>query len=229
MDKRGNDYGGAFYGRVTSLLESHRYDLVAMCGRIDSGKDTFARMITEEPVLRCTCKEPKRYTFVRDSFANQLKDDVAEKKGWNRALLEGDTPEGKHWRETFVDPETGLTPRQVLQEYGMACRRIFGDDMWVNIVKKRACGERIYRNISTLVTDCRFFNEQKMILDNNGIVFVIKRHEDDFIVRPGEHESENSFWQILDNPEYKDRVVLLDNTEDGGLEKVLAQIVAKLL
>ena len=219
MDERGNDYGGAFYGRIDNRP---KYDQVAVCGRIDCGKNTLASLMMEAIELI------PFYTFETDSFAKQLKDDVAEKKKWDRALLEGDTREGKIWRETHIDPETGLTPRQVLQEYGTQCRRIFGADIWVNIVERRAL-ERVTRGITTVETDCRFFNEQVMILKNRGIIFIIKRHEDDFLVRYNEHESERSFWQILDMPEYKDRVILLDNTEEGGLKKVLVQIIAKLL
>ena len=212
MDERGNN-----------TRHRPKYDQVAVCGRIDCGKNTLAGLMMEAIELAGV------YTFETDSFAKQLKDDVAEKKKWDRALLEGDTREGKIWRETYIDPETGLTPRQVLQEYGTQCRRIFGADIWVNIVERRAL-ERATRGITTVETDCRFFNEQKMILKNNGIVFIIQRHKEDFIVRYNdkgemEHESERSFWQILDMPQYKERVILLDNTEEGGLEKLVAQII----
>lgn len=216
MDERGNDYGGAFYGRPFTKC---KYNFVAFCGRIDSGKDTLARLTAE-----------RVENIVLDSFASQVKDDVAEKKGWDRAMLEGDTPESKIWRETFVDEQTGLTPRQVLQEYATACRRIFGEDIWMNIVKERGIERAQEGGLTTEIKDCRFFNEQEMILKNNGIVFIIQRHKDDFIVRYNdkgemEHESERSFWQILDMPQYKERVILLDNTEEGGLEKLVAQII----
>ena len=69
--------------------------IVGFVGFIGSGKDTAADYLVNS------------YGFRRDSFANTLKDAVANVFGWDRTLLEGRTKEAREWREQ-VDPWLSL-------------------------------------------------------------------------------------------------------------------------
>jgi dephospho-CoA kinase len=61
--------------------------IVGFCGLISAGKDTAANYLCDY------------HGYRRDSFANTLKDAVANVFGWDRILLEGRTTEAREWRE----------------------------------------------------------------------------------------------------------------------------------
>ena len=78
--------------------------IIGICGLIGSGKGTVSDHLVDT------------YGFEKISFADKLKDAVSELFGWNRPLLEGDTPGSRQWREEqddFWTKETGriITPR----------------------------------------------------------------------------------------------------------------------
>jgi hypothetical protein len=116
--------------------------------------------------------------FRRESFANSLKDAVAQVFGWDRIMLEGRTTQARAWREQ-VDPwwaqrldMPDLTPRWVLQHWGTeVCRKAFHDDIWI------ASLENKLRNSTDniVISDCRFPNEIRSIKDAGGIVIRVKR------------------------------------------------------
>ena len=54
--------------------------IVGLVGFIGAGKGTVADLLVE------------RHNFIKESFANSVKDAVSVVFGWDRALLEGDTP-----------------------------------------------------------------------------------------------------------------------------------------
>jgi hypothetical protein len=180
--------------------------IIGVCGLIGSGKGTVADMLVAE------------HGFVKLSFADKLKDAVAEMFDWPRDMVEGDTNESREWREqldTFWTKETGrdITPRLVLQEFGTECMRAgFYDGIWVSLVKKR-----ILDNPTTnfVIPDTRFPNEIKMIQELSGNVWWVRRGKlpgwfVDYrisAVEPADiHSSEwawgrTSFDQIIDNNE----------------------------
>ena len=146
--------------------------IIGICGFIGSGKDTIADYLVNI------------HQFRRESFANSLKDAVAQVFGWDRDMLEGRTRQSREWREQ-VDlwwaerlnmPD--LTPRWVLQHWGTeVCRRSFHDDIWI------AALENKLRNSTDdiVISDCRFPNEIKSIKDAGGIVIrVIRGAEPDW-------------------------------------------------
>jgi len=143
--------------------------IIGFVGFIGSGKDTAADYLVNF------------HGFRRDSFANTLKDAVANVFGWDRVLLEGRTKEAREWREQ-VDPwwaarlnMPNLTPRWVLQYWGTeVCRHGFHDDIWIASVenKMRKTGDNI------VISDVRFPNEIKAIHNAGGIVVRIKRGDD---------------------------------------------------
>lgn len=140
--------------------------IIGVCGFIGSGKDTIADYLTN-------C-----YEFRRESFANSLKDAVAQVFGWNRTMLEGRTKQAREWREQ-VDPwwsqrlnMPNLTPRWVLQYWGTeVCRRAFHDDIWIASLENKLRNSRD----DVVVSDCRFPNEIKSIKAAGGIVIRVRR------------------------------------------------------
>ena len=140
--------------------------IIGVCGFIGSGKDTIADYLTNF------------HGFRRESFANSLKDAVAQVFGWDRTMLEGRTKMAREWREQ-VDPwwaerlnMPNLTPRWVLQYWGTeVCRKAFHDDIWI------ASLENKLRNSTDdiVISDCRFPNEIKSIKDAGGIVVRVVR------------------------------------------------------
>jgi hypothetical protein len=140
--------------------------IVGVCGFIGSGKDTVADYLVNF------------HEFRRESFANSLKDAVAQVFGWDRTMLEGRTTQARTWREQ-VDPWwserlniPNLTPRWVLQYWGTdVCRKSFHDDIWI------AALENKLRNSTDdiVISDCRFPNEIKSIKSAGGIVVRVVR------------------------------------------------------
>lgn len=140
--------------------------IIGFVGFIGSGKDTAADYLVNF------------HEFRRDSFANTLKDAVANVFGWDRTLLEGRTKEAREWREQ-VDPwwaerlnMPNLTPRWVLQYWGTeVCRQGFHDDIWIASVENKM--RKTTDNI--VISDVRFPNEIKAIHNAGGIVVRVQR------------------------------------------------------
>ena len=143
--------------------------IIGFVGFIGSGKDTAADYLVNF------------HGFRRDSFANTLKDAVANVFGWDRVLLEGRTKEAREWREQ-VDTwwaqrlnMPNLTPRWILQQWGTeVCRNGFHDDIWIASVENKM--RKTKDNI--VISDVRFPNEIKAIHNANGLVIRIKRGPD---------------------------------------------------
>jgi len=140
--------------------------IIGFVGFIGSGKDTAADYLVNF------------HGFRRDSFANTLKDAVANVFGWDRTLLEGRTAEARAWREqvdTWWAERLGmphLTPRWILQYWGTeVCRQGFHDDIWIASVENKM--RKTSDNI--VISDVRFPNEIKAIHNAGGIVIWVQR------------------------------------------------------
>jgi hypothetical protein len=165
--------------------------IIGVCGFIGSGKDTIADYLVNF------------HGFRRESFANSLKDAVAQVFGWDRTLLEGRTKQAREWREQ-VDPwwaerlnMPNLTPRLMLQLWGTeVCRKGFHDDIWI------ASLENKLRNSTDdiVISDCRFPNEIKSIKNAGGIVIRVKRGAEpdwyDAAVSMNKGPERNSSWAL---------------------------------
>ena len=165
--------------------------IIGICGLIGAGKDTAADYLVN------------LHQFRRESFANTLKDAVAQVFGWDRTMLEGRTKHSREWREQ-VDawwatrlniPE--LTPRWVLQQWGTNVLRTgFHDDIWI------ASLENKLRNTTddVVITDCRFPNEIKAIKAAGGKVIRIKRGDEpewyDAAIAYNRGPNGNSQWAL---------------------------------
>jgi len=140
--------------------------IIGFVGFIGSGKDTAADYLVNF------------HGFRRDSFANTLKDAVAQVFGWDRTLLEGRTAEARAWREQVDEwwanrlNMPNLTPRWILQYWGTeVCRQGFHDDIWIASLENKI--RKTADNI--VISDVRFPNEIKAIRNANGKVVRIKR------------------------------------------------------
>ena len=143
--------------------------IVGLVGFIGAGKGTVADLLVD------------RHDFEKESFANSVKDAVATIFGWDRALLEGDTPESRAWREQddkFWSEKLGkpFSPRLALQLMGTeAGRDVFHPDLWVHTVLRR-CENAPYHNY--VIADVRFPNEIKAIRKAGGVIVRVRRGPD---------------------------------------------------
>ncbi|WNV47335.1 deoxynucleoside monophosphate kinase [Klebsiella phage fENko-Kae01] len=139
--------------------------IVAINGTIGSGKDTFS-------------EEFIKAGYHRMSFATALKDAVAVIFGWDREMLEGNTPEARKIRETkdeYWSAKLGrdITPRWILQHFGTdVVRKYFDDNTWVYSLENKM--RQIDGNI--IITDCRFPNELRMLRENNATIIEVQRN-----------------------------------------------------
>jgi hypothetical protein len=143
--------------------------IVGLVGFIGAGKGTVADILVE------------RHNYFKESFANSVKDAVSVVFGWDRALLEGDIPESRAWREQddeFWSKKLGkpFSPRLALQLMGTeAGRDVFHPDLWVHTVLRR-CENAPWNNY--VIADVRFPNEVKAIHDAGGIIVRVKRGDE---------------------------------------------------
>ena len=141
--------------------------IIGLVGFIGAGKGTVADLLVE------------RHAFIKESFANSVKDACATIFGWNRGLLEGDSLESRAWREQkdeWWSEKLGreFSPRLALQLMGTeAGRDVFHPDLWVHTVLRRCKPSQYY-----VIADVRFPNEIKAIRDSGGCVIRVRRGPD---------------------------------------------------
>ena len=165
--------------------------IIGVCGFIGSGKDTIADYLVN------------LHHFRRESFANTLKDAVAQVFGWDRTMLEGRTKQARDWRE-HVDPWWAerlgiphLTPRYILQQWGTeVCRKNFHDDIWIASLENKLRNSKD----DVVISDCRFPNEIKAIKAAGGIVVRVVRGVEpewyDAAVSVNRGPNGNSTWAL---------------------------------
>jgi hypothetical protein len=198
--------------------------IIGICGFIGSGKGTVGDILVEE------------YGYTKLSYADRLKDVAAIMFSWDRALIEGDTVEGRQWRDTpdeWWSNELGydLTPRLVMQRVGTDCMRQGLDDrVWTLIVK-----QTLQANPDTnyVIPDVRFFNERDLVREMGGQVWRVKQGNDPEWVssaisdnrydtswmedHPEIHQSE---WRWLDHASEFDRTI----PNDSGIAELKAEV-----
>lgn len=156
------------------IAKENSSKVIGICGLIGGGKNTVADILVGE------CG------FYKLSFADALKDAVANIFSWPRDLLEGDSKDSREWREQ-VDQWwsvrldiPNLTPRWVLQNWGTeVCRHGFHEDIWVASMERRVMMlQRSNPTTHYVIPDTRFPNEVEMIRRQGGKVWGVRRGED---------------------------------------------------
>jgi len=198
--------------------------IIGICGFIGSGKGTVGDILVEE------------YGYTKLSYADRLKDVAATLFEWDRDLIEGDTVEGRKWRnepDEWWTNELGyeLTPRLVMQRVGTDClRKGLDDRIWTLIVKQtlQANPDKNY-----VIPDVRFYNERDLVREMGGQVWRVKQGNDpDWVTgaisdnrydtrwmedHPEIHESE---WRWLDYASEFERTI----PNDSGIEELKAEV-----
>jgi hypothetical protein len=140
--------------------------ILGLVGFAGSGKGTIGDLLVEN------------HGYKPESFAKSLKDAAAVIFGWDRDLLEGNTPQSREFRETKDEYwskslDKLITPRIIMQQLGTECGRdVFGTDIWVSSVERRISQDP---DSDYVLTDVRFPNEIKKIQDMGGKVIRITR------------------------------------------------------
>ena len=168
--------------------------ILGLIGFIGAGKGAIADILV------------KRHGFIKESFANSVKDACSAIFGWNRALLEGDTSESRAWREQS-DPwwseklNREFSPRLALQLLGTeAGRNVFHSDIWVHTVMRRC--EQAPDN-HYVITDVRFPNEIHAIQNSGGKIVRVRR-------------GPNPEWYetaLMENTTHEDKLWILHDAE----------------
>lgn len=136
--------------------------IIGFVGFIGCGKGTAGDILVE-------------HGYRTDSYAKPLKDALAAMFDWPRDLLEGDTVEGRAWRNE-IDPwwadKLGIpnfTPRYAMQVFGTdVVRGHLNEQLWVYSLENRI---RKLENQSVVVTDVRFPNEINLVRRLGGKVY----------------------------------------------------------
>ena len=198
--------------------------LIGLVGFIGAGKGTVADILVE------------KHGFIKESFANSVKDSVSAVFGWDRASLEGDTPESRAWREQpdeFWSKKFGkpFSPRLALQLMGTeAGRDVFDRNLWVYTVERRCDPDKNY-----VIADVRFPNEIEAIHRMGGKIVRVhrgpnpiwwgealssNRNKDYDLMRQNYPEVHYSEWawigceydvSISNNHSLEDLVIVVDN------------------
>ena len=141
--------------------------IIGFVGFMSSGKGTCADYLVN------------KHGFLKESFANSVKDAVSVVFGWDRQLLEGDTDYSREWRER-ADPWWSnrfgyeFTPRSALQLMGTESGRdVFDENIWVYSMFRRMDHSKNY-----VIADVRFPNEIQKIKEDGGMIIRVKKGPD---------------------------------------------------
>jgi hypothetical protein len=164
--------------------------IIGLVGWIGSGKGTVADYLVSS------------HGFVKESFANSVKDSVSAVFGWDRQMLEGDTIQSRAWREqpdAFWSKKLNreFSPRLALQLMGTeAGRDVFHLDLWIFTFLRRMQEDKNY-----VLADVRFPNEIKHIKEAGGkIVWVRRGHLPEWYMTAVTQNTtdENDLWLLED-------------------------------
>lgn len=128
--------------------------IIGLTGYAQSGKDTVANILVE------------KYGFTRIAFADKIREllyEINPMAGGEPLKFKVDI-EG--WDRAKQHPEV----RRLLQKTGVAARKLFGSEFWVNQAMRQFPGES-----KIVVTDVRFTNEAKSLQMNGGQLWRITR------------------------------------------------------
>lgn len=140
--------------------------IIGLCGFAGSGKTTAAKYLIE------------KYGFERLSFASPVKDVSSLIFGWDRARLEGVTPEDRAWREAPDARWSSLmgvdyTPRMGLQLIGNGIREVVHPNVWVELAIRQISTIPISSKI--IFDDVRYVNERSYLRAAGAKLYTVHR------------------------------------------------------
>lgn len=143
--------------------------VIGLSGFAGAGKSTVAEYLVRE------------YGFTRLSFATAVKDVVAATFGWDRARLEGMTPDDRQWRDEpdeFWSTRMGrpFTPRYALQYVGTDVFRTHVlPSIWSDIVISKI--QRMRGDALVVIDDVRFVNERTALRGVHAHFAIVQRQQ----------------------------------------------------
>jgi hypothetical protein len=191
--------------------------LIGLVGRIGSGKSTAQSFLCEA------------HGFVALNFADRLKDVVAVMFGWDRALLQGDTPESRMWREqtdacwSEALGRPAFSPRAALQFVGTEMvRNQLGKGFWCAAMKGDIA-EHLAAGRSVVIADVRFPEEIDLVRSLGGEIWRIERP------RPAEVRMDTPQARVQHESETAclDAEVDWECINDGSLEQLRERVLAR--
>lgn len=124
--------------------------IIGLLGYAGSGKDAVAEILVKE------------HGFKRRAFADKIRDFVYESGDYSLKTR----VDHQGWDHVKKD----LLVRRTLQETGMAARKVFGEDFWVEQALKDLHSYEHY-----VITDVRFQNEVDKLRFIGGRLWRVKR------------------------------------------------------
>lgn len=153
--------------------------IIGLTGRAGAGKDTAARMISNQ------------HGHLPIAFADPLY--------YGLSVMLGVSVDRLQDREAKEEPlaDYGVSPRQLLQTLGTEWgRELVHPQLWTLVLVKKVA-HLVERGVPVIVTDVRFENEADTIREMGGVIVHIKRDGEE-IVRSN-HVSENrDVWDMAD-------------------------------
>lgn len=124
--------------------------ILGIAGRKGAGKSTASKAL-------------EKAGFYRDSFAAPLRKFVADICGYSLEQLDKNKQTPIMWLD-------GLTPREMMQQFGTECGRGLHPELWLLSLSMRLPQDR-----PVVIEDVRFPNEAEWIRDQGGYVIEIER------------------------------------------------------
>jgi len=131
--------------------------MIGITGRARHGKDTGGKLLVQE------------FGFQRIAFADKVRELALEINPLVSRYGErlNEYVDSLGWEKA----KQLITIRMTLQEYGASCRKVLGDDVWINAAFKDLDYTKNY-----VVTDVRYPNEVAAIFNkHDGIIWRITR------------------------------------------------------
>ena len=138
-----------------------RPSIIGISGKIEAGKDTFARLLLEHPAF---------HDYKQFAFADGVKEVVQ--------ILTGDSDQWSREGKAKTAPGFGQSNGLLQQLVGAGMRNMIDSDVWVRSCMNRIADYRkqvVNRSGGVVITDVRYPGEVLAIQDAGGIVIRIER------------------------------------------------------
>lgn len=167
--------------------------VIGLSGRAQVGKSTMGKMFEQRG-------------FQALALADSIRDISAYLYGFDRKVLEGDTPERQTIRNKPLEKNPALSMIRILQLMGTEVFRSIASDIWIHHLLLKITHEHI------VITDARYPNERKFVSDMGGRNILVTKKGVELTNNRPAHTSEESLG------DYYDYESVVNN--DGSLESL---------